>query len=136
VPDVVLLLSGLLTAYAAVLLALLLARPDDVTLRSAARLLPDVVRLVRGLARDPDVPRAVRTGLLALLAYLVSPVDLVPDVVPVLGHVDDLVVAVVALRRAVRRAGADALRRHWPGDAAGLRAVSTIAGLALRPDRR
>ena len=76
----------------------------------------------------------MRVRLWLLLAYLLSPVDLVPDVVPVLGYADDVVVVALALRSVVRRAGAEALARHWPGDAAGLAVVSRLAGRP-RPDR-
>jgi uncharacterized membrane protein YkvA (DUF1232 family) len=92
-------------------------------------MLPDLVRMLRRLAADPDVPRGVRIRLVLLLAYLALPIDLVPDFVPVLGYADDAVVVVLALRSVVRRAGPDALARHWPGHPAGLRAVHSLAGL-------
>ena len=103
---------------------------DPVTLRDAVRLLPDVLRLVRRLAADPDLPRGVRVRLWLLLAYLLSPVDLVPDVVPVVGYADDAVVVALVLRSVVRAAGPEALERHWPGTAAGLVALRRLTGLA------
>ena len=113
-----------------VLLALLWAtRPDDLTVRDALRLLPDVLRLVRRLAGDRSLPRGVRVRLWLLLAYLVSPIDLVPDVVPVLGYADDVVVAAWALRSVVRRSGSAAVERHWPGQPAGLAVVRRLAGV-------
>ena len=126
-------LGGLLLLWAVLLLVLWLARPDDLTLRDALRLVPDVVRLVRRLAADPAQPRGVRVRLWLLLAYLALPVDLVPDVVPVLGHVDDAVVVVLALRSVVRRAGWTALEEHWPGTPEGLRAVRRLVGAPRRP---
>ncbi len=66
-----------------------------------------------------------------LLAYLLSPIDLVPDFVPVLGWLDDALVVVIALRFVVRSAGADALERHWPGSPGGLRALCRVAGVTL-----
>lgn len=58
------------------------------------------------------------------------PIDLVPDFVPVLGYADDAVIVAVVLRSVTRRAGSDALERHWPGTPAGLAAVRRLAGLA------
>jgi uncharacterized membrane protein YkvA (DUF1232 family) len=64
-----------------------------------------------------------------LLGYLLSPVDLVPDVIPVLGYADDVVVVAWALRSVVRRAGDEALVRHWPGSPDGLALVRRLAAL-------
>jgi uncharacterized membrane protein YkvA (DUF1232 family) len=88
-----------------------------------------VVRLVRRLAADGSLPRGVRIRLWLLLGYLLMPIDLVPDFIPVLGYADDVVVVAWALRSVVRRAGADALARHWPGQPAGLTVVTRLAGV-------
>jgi uncharacterized membrane protein YkvA (DUF1232 family) len=87
--------------------------------------------LVRRLAADRSVPRGVRIRLYALLVYLVSPIDLIPDVVPVIGFLDDAVVVAVILRSVVHRAGAETVRRHWPGTEEGLATLSRIAGLPV-----
>ena len=113
-------LAGLGLLYAVCLLALLAARPRDIDLREAARLVPDIARLVSRLARDPEVPTGVRVRLWLLLAYLVSPIDLVPDVLPVIGWADDAIIVVLVLRTVVRRAGPEPLDRHWPGTPTGL----------------
>ncbi len=125
--------GGLLLLWALMVALLWRARPEDLTLREALRLVPDLVRLVRRLARDPEVPRGVRVRLWLLLAYLLSPVDLVPDVVPVLGYADDVVVVALALRAVVRRAGTEAIGRSWPGSPAGLAVVLRLAGVRLTP---
>lgn len=104
-------------------------RHDQLTLRDAVRLLPDVLRLVRRLAADRSLPRGVRVRLGLLLAYLLLPVDLVPDVVPVVGYADDAVVVALVLRSVVRAAGPAALDRHWPGTPGGLAAVRRLAGV-------
>jgi uncharacterized membrane protein YkvA (DUF1232 family) len=121
--------GSLLLLWLLLLAALWRARPDDLTARGALRLLPDVLRLVRRLAADRALPRGVRIRLWLLLAYLVSPLDLVPDFIPVIGYADDVVVVAWALRSVVRRAGREALIRHWPGEPAGLAAVGRLAGL-------
>ncbi|QDP96789.1 DUF1232 domain-containing protein [Microlunatus elymi] len=102
---------------------------DRVRLREGLRLLPDLIRLLRRLAADPDLPTGVRVRLVLLLAYLLCPIDLVPDFVPVLGYADDAIVVLIALRSVTRRAGPDALDRHWPGTPEGLAAVRRFAGL-------
>ena len=95
----------------------------------AARLLPDLVRLISRLARDKSLPRGVRVRLWLLLGYLVSPLDLIPDFIPVVGYADDAVIVAIALRSVVRRAGAEPLERHWPGTQSGLYVVQRLAGL-------
>ena len=131
------LLRGLLAAVAALavtwavfVVALALLRPRGIDLREAKRLVPDVARLVRGLAGDASLPRGVRRRLALLLAYLAFPIDLVPDVVPVLGYADDVVVIALVLRSVVRRAGPAAVERHWTGTPAGLAFVRSLAGIA------
>lgn len=103
--------------------------PEVVSLRDALRLGPDLLRLIRRLATDRAVPLRARLMLAALAVYLILPIDLVPDFLPVIGYADDVVLLAVVLRVAVRSAGADALVRHWPGSAGGLRAVHALAGV-------
>jgi uncharacterized membrane protein YkvA (DUF1232 family) len=121
--------GGLLALWLLLLGLLWRSRLDELTARGALRLLPDVVRLVRRLAADRSLPRGVRVRVGLLLAYLLSPIDLVPDVVPVVGYADDIVLAAWVLRSVVRRSGAEALRRHWPGEPAGLAVVARLAGI-------
>jgi uncharacterized membrane protein YkvA (DUF1232 family) len=102
---------------------------NKVGMRDALRLIPDVVRLLRRLAADPALPRGVRIRLLLLLAYLLMPIDLVPDFIPVIVYADDAIIVAVALRSVARRAGPEALDAHWPGSPEGLRVVKQLAGL-------
>ena len=125
----VVVLAGLGVVWAVLVAALyVLARRegDPTRLRDALRLLPDVLRLVRRLAVDPALPRSVRWRLSALLVYLALPIDLVPDVIPVIGYADDVVVLALVLRSVVRAAGPDALARHWPGTPEGLAVVERL----------
>jgi uncharacterized membrane protein YkvA (DUF1232 family) len=121
--------GGLLLLWLLLVAALWLTRPDDLRLRELLRLLPDVLRLLRRLAADPGLPRGVRVRLWLLLGYLALPIDLVPDVVPVLGYADDAVVVALVLRSVVRRSGPEAVERHWPGTPEGLAAVRRLARL-------
>jgi uncharacterized membrane protein YkvA (DUF1232 family) len=122
--------AGVLVMWAALVVALWLARPSELTLREVLRLLPDVLRLLKRLVADPTLPRGIRVRLWLLLVYLALPVDLVPDFIPVIGYADDAVIVVLALRSVARAAGTDGLRRHWPGSEEGFAALLRITGLA------
>jgi uncharacterized membrane protein YkvA (DUF1232 family) len=123
---------ALASMYLVLLGTLLALRPKGNLLKETLRLLPDLVRLLRRLAGDRRVPRAARARLWLLLAYLAIPIDLVPDFVPVLGYADDAIIVSLVLRSVVRRAGPHVIRRHWPGTADGLAALSRLAGLELQ----
>jgi uncharacterized membrane protein YkvA (DUF1232 family) len=128
----VMLAAGLLLAWLALIVVLLVVRPRGGVLREALRILPDLLRLLPRLATDRALPHRVQAGLAFLLAYLASPIDLVPDFIPVLGYADDVVIVAVALRWVVRRAGAEAMRRNWPGTEDGFAVLCQIAGLPLQ----
>ena len=79
--------------------------------------------------RPTRTPPGVRVRLWLGLGYLLLPFDLVPDFVPVLGFADDAVVVALVLRAVVRRAGPEAIERHWPGSEPGLAAVRRLAAV-------
>lgn len=114
--------------WVALVAALAVLRPEATTLADAARLLPDLLRLLRRLATDPALPRRSRLALWLLLAYLASPIDIIPDFVPVLGYADDAIVLATVLRWVVR-VSPQAVERHWAGGPAGLAVVRRLAGL-------
>ena len=127
--------AGLLLAYAVLLVLLwIYARrhPETVTMKDALRLLPDLLRLVRRLAADRTLPAGVRVRLVLLLGYLLLPIDLVPDFIPVIGYADDAVIVALVLRSVLKRAGPGALRRHWPGSPAGLEIILRAAAPVRR----
>lgn len=119
--------GGIALLWLVLLVALWVAKPDEVRLREVLRLLPDVVRLLKRLTGDRALPLRVRVRLVLLLAYVALPVDLVPDFIPVLGYADDAIVIALVLRSVVRAAGPQALERHWPGSPEGLAAVRRLA---------
>jgi uncharacterized membrane protein YkvA (DUF1232 family) len=124
---------GLVAAWLALLLVLWLIRPRGVGARELARLVPDLLRLVRDLLTDRTTPRTVRVALAILLVWLISPIDLVPDFIPVLGPLDDVIVAVVVLRYVRRRLGEAEMRRHWRGSDEGWQVVERlVAGRGVR----
>ena len=106
-----------------------LHRPSRAVAGPALHLVPDLVRLVRRLLADPGTPTSVRIALAGLLAYLLSPVDLIPDFLPVVGAADDLIIAAVVLRWAGRRVGLDDLRAKWSGDPAGFDLLRRLLGI-------
>ncbi|WP_457973854.1 YkvA family protein [Arthrobacter sp. D1-17] len=106
--------------------------PEVVSMKDALRLLPDLLRLIRRMAADRTVASGVRIRLLLLMAYLVMPVDLVPDFLPVIGYADDVIIVAWVLRSVIRSAGPEAFRRHWPGTPAGLHVIERLAGLNPR----
>lgn len=123
-------LAGLALVWAVLVVVLWRTKPDETGIRDAMRLLPDVVRLVKRLAVDPDLPRGVRIRLALLLAYLALPIDLIPDFIPVLGYADDAVIVALALRSVTKTAGPAALEKHWPGTPDGLAAVRRLCRLS------
>ncbi|NRQ50359.1 YkvA family protein [Aeromicrobium stalagmiti] len=121
---------SLLVLWLLLLVALWWRRPGDAQVRDAMRLVPDVLALLGRLARNRSLPRGVRVRLWLLLGYLLMPIDLVPDFIPVIGYADDVVVVALALRSVVRRAGADALEQHWRGTTDGLAVIRRLAGVS------
>ncbi|CAN5588066.1 YkvA family protein [soil metagenome] len=106
-----------------------LARPKNLPLRDAARFIPDSLRLLHRLARDPDLPRRTRWMVWGLLGYLASPIDLVPDFIPVIGYADDVILVALVLRHLVRKAGSKKLKEHWPGTNESLATLSELMRL-------
>ena len=119
---------GLLAFWATLVGVLWLVRPRDVALSELVAFVPDLVRLVRGLLGDRSVDGRARVALGVLLVWLVSPIDLIPEFIPVLGPLDDVVVAVLVLRYVRRRIGAEALLARWPGSEAGAGLLTRLVG--------
>ena len=111
-------LAALAVMYASAVLALIAAgRRTDA--RALAGFIPDCIVLVKRLIGDPRVPRRRKLLLVLLIAYLASPIDLVPDFIPVAGRLDDAIVVALVFRFVLRSGGEALLREHWPGPARG-----------------
>jgi uncharacterized membrane protein YkvA (DUF1232 family) len=119
---------GLLAAWALLVAILWLVRPRDVRLVELARVVPDIARLVRDLLADGATPVLARAALVLLLAWLIWPVDVIPEFVPVLGPLDDVVVAVLVLRYVRRRLGDAALQARWRGSDDGYALLAAVTG--------
>jgi uncharacterized membrane protein YkvA (DUF1232 family) len=118
--------GAVVAVWAAGVAALMLAgRRADA--RAWGGFVPDCVVLVRRLLADPSVPRSRKALLAGLAVYLALPFDLVPDVIPVAGQLDDAILAAFVLRVVLRSGGPELLARHWPGPDRSLRVVRRLA---------
>jgi uncharacterized membrane protein YkvA (DUF1232 family) len=123
---VVISLAVCVAAYAAFVLALLaLGRRSDA--RALAGFIPDCVVLFRRLLGDDRVERRRKVVLGVLLGYLLLPIDLVPDFIPIAGQLDDVILAALALRYTLRGAGPALIAEHWSGPPQGAALVSRVA---------
>lgn len=88
----------------------------------AALMLPNIVKLIGRLLKDPRVPRRAKITLGLAAAYVASPVDLLPEVIPVVGWADDVIIVMFAIDSLIERAGVEVVEEHWdgPGDLLGL----------------
>jgi uncharacterized membrane protein YkvA (DUF1232 family) len=124
--------SAVLALYALFVAALMLAgRRHDA--RALAGFIPDCVVLFRRLLAGERLPRRRKLLLAASIGYLALPFDLIPDFIPVVGQLDDVIVVALVFRSVLRAGGPSLVREHWPGPPASL---SAITHLASWKDRR
>ena len=121
-------IAALIALWLATLVLFWALRPKGVSVRVLLGVVPDIVRLVRSIVTDRSAPLDVRLVLMGLLAWILSPIDLIPEFIPVLGPLDDVVVAIVAFRFVRRRVGADELRRRWAGSDDGFALLLRVIG--------
>lgn len=126
-----LVVACLLVVYAAFVVVVIVAGRWQ-AMRGVAGFLPDCIVLLKRLLGDPRVHRRHKLLLGALIGYLALPIDLVPDFVPVAGHLDDAVAVALALRVVLRGSGTELLREHWPGPESSLAVVLRLAGATDR----
>jgi uncharacterized membrane protein YkvA (DUF1232 family) len=94
----------------------------------AALLLPNIAKLVGRLLLDPRVPRRAKITLGIAAVYAASPIDLIPDFVPVLGWADDVLIIMFAIDSLIDRAGPDLVIEHWDGPGDILAVVREVIG--------
>jgi uncharacterized membrane protein YkvA (DUF1232 family) len=99
-----------------VVLLLLATRLPPGLARDLASFIPDCVTLVRRLRRDPRVPRSAKLAVFIAGIWVASPIDLIPEFLPVIGPLDDIVVVALALRFAARRVPREVVLEAWPGE--------------------
>jgi len=124
---------ALVVLWLVFVVALLVIRPKHVDLRSSLRFIPDVIRLLRRIATDEQLPRSVRLWLWFLLVYLAIPIDLIPDFIPLLGYADDVIIVSLVLRSVIRHTDSAVLDRYWSGTPDGLAVIRRLAGVT-RPE--
>jgi uncharacterized membrane protein YkvA (DUF1232 family) len=107
---------GILLAIWAVAIAALWLFGRRLAATQLTRAIPDLVGLARGLLGDPRVPVGSKVLVGAALVWLLSPIDLVPEFIPVAGPLDDFIVVAIVLRHLVKRAGTEVVQEHWRGD--------------------
>jgi uncharacterized membrane protein YkvA (DUF1232 family) len=122
---------GLLVASWALLILMARRLPPGI-LRDLAAFVPDCVTTVRRLRKDPRVPRRAKVAVLFAGLWVASPVDLIPEFLPVIGPLDDIVVVALALRYAARQVPRDVVLAAWPGER---RLIERLLGPAQRADR-
>lgn len=99
--------------------------------KQLARAIPDLVALCRGLVSDPRVPLGSKLLVGGALVWVLSPIDLVPEFIPLLGPLDDVIVVGLVLRHLIKRAGVEVVQEHWRGDPRVLRTALRLAGHRL-----
>ena len=112
-----------------VLMVVLAKRLPPGLLREVLEFLPACVTTARALRRDPAVPRRARVALGVAVLWVLSPIDLIPEFLPVIGPLDDVVAVVLLLRYAARTVPRERLLTAWPGEPRLLlRVLGTPAG--------
>jgi uncharacterized membrane protein YkvA (DUF1232 family) len=96
--------------------------------RELIGLVPNMLFLFKDLLRDERVPRSAKLWLGFAALWLASPIDLIPEFIPVLGPLDDAVVAAAVLRHLVRKAGSDVVYEHWRGEQSTISRVLRLFG--------
>lgn len=117
---------GFLLLLLAILAVFLLA--NGASLRALTSFIPNLAGLITALYRDDRVPTRAKVSLAALGAYLVTPFDLIPDFIPFLGYLDDVIVVAVAFDGVLNQIDRAIVLEHWKGDAQSLEVVSRSAG--------
>ncbi len=98
-------------------------------MKALLQALPDVARLIGRLVNDPVLPRPVKIALAAAAVYLANPFDLIPDFLPLVGYLDDVVVATIVLDGILNYVDRKLILKYWPGTAQSLERLARAARL-------
>jgi uncharacterized membrane protein YkvA (DUF1232 family) len=97
--------------------------------KALMRALPQIARMLAKLLLDPRLPRPAKVALVALAFYLASPIDLIPDFIPVVGYLDDALLAAIALDGILNWVDRGLVLKYWPGTPESLETVARAARL-------
>jgi uncharacterized membrane protein YkvA (DUF1232 family) len=114
------------------LMVLLARRLPPGLLRQVAEFLPACVTTARTLRKDPQVPRRAKIALVVAIVWVISPIDLLPEFLPVIGPLDDVVAVVLLLRYAARSIPRETLLGAWPTDPRLLERLLGRSGRTVR----
>jgi uncharacterized membrane protein YkvA (DUF1232 family) len=114
---VALIAVGVVLAVWLLALLTLVALGKRTQARELAKLVPNLLVLFRGLLKDPRVPNGTKALVWFAVAWLLSPIDLIPEFIPVAGPLDDVIVAALVLRHVVRHTERSVVLDHWRGEA-------------------
>ena len=117
-------------------LVVLAARLPAGLLKDLAGFLPACVTLARRLRADPRVPFKAKAAVVLAGLWVLSPVDLLPEFLPVIGPLDDVLVVALALRYAARRVPREVLLGAWPGEPRLLERLLGTPAPATHPAER
>jgi uncharacterized membrane protein YkvA (DUF1232 family) len=95
--------------------------------KALLRALPDIGRLIARLVADPGLPRTAKIALVAAAVYLLSPLDLLPEFIPILGYVDDVLLAAILVDGVLNFADRALVLKYWPGSSESLDRVARVA---------
>jgi len=96
----------------------------------AVLMMPNIIKLVGRLIRDPRVPRRAKITLGLAAAYVMSPIDFIPEVIPVVGWADDVIIVMFAIDSLIERAGPSLVEEHWDGPGDLLSLVRDVVALS------
>jgi uncharacterized membrane protein YkvA (DUF1232 family) len=125
---VIAIVVSLMVVWGLLLVVLWLLRPRGVPVRELLGVIPDLIRLTRSLISDGDIPLDVRLVAATAVVWVISPIDLVPEFLPLIGWLDEIVVIILALRYVRRRLGVPALHARWTGSEEGFSILCTVMG--------
>ncbi len=96
----------------------------------AVLMMPNIIKLVARLLQDPRVPRRAKITLGLAAAYVASPIDFIPEVIPVIGWADDVIIVMFAIDALIERAGEEVVEEHWDGPGDLLALVRDVVALS------
>ena len=126
--DLVLTVLAVFVALWVLFLGVLVASGRREEARALVRFIPDCLVLLRRIVAEGEVSGRTKLLLILTIAYLAFPIDVVPDFIPILGHLDDALLLFWTLRSLLRQVPPDRLAELWPGPVESLRAVERVAG--------